>query len=148
MPSPPHPQEKHKQCSIHTSSLSVRPPVRPSVRHSVCLSIHLSVSFPTKDGLPRLRPPWLQEDFDIAEDVARWRAGSGSEERPFSFCDYPFMYDPASKAQILQMENKQEMSTRFHEAMFQSITTGGCPYLVLRVRACPTRIKRPILHAK
>jgi len=72
------------------------------------------------------------EDFNIREDYRRWKQ---PERYEFSFCKFPFIYDPSSKARILQLENNREQFHEFEDAVFRSIFIGAtCPYLVLKVR--------------
>ena len=70
------------------------------------------------------------EDFDLRLDYMKWK----QSQDDFSFCRYPFVYDPASKADILAAENTGTMRDQFQDAIFESIFGGGsCPFLVLRV---------------
>lgn len=46
----------------------------------------------------------LQEDFDLKGDYVRWR-----QKRGFAFAAHAFMYTPASKAELLRIENQLEM---------------------------------------
>lgn len=79
------------------------------------------------------------EDFDVKRDYVSWKRPGLLSDSDFSFCHYPFVYDPASKSDILAYENTGEMREQFHDAIFESFFTGGsCPYLVLRVRLCFT----------
>eukprot|EP00195_Chlamydomonas_chlamydogama_P006855 CAMPEP_0202911740 /NCGR_PEP_ID=MMETSP1392-20130828/55763_1 /ASSEMBLY_ACC=CAM_ASM_000868 /TAXON_ID=225041 /ORGANISM="Chlamydomonas chlamydogama, Strain SAG 11-48b" /LENGTH=556 /DNA_ID=CAMNT_0049602365 /DNA_START=33 /DNA_END=1703 /DNA_ORIENTATION=- len=76
------------------------------------------------------------EDFNIKEDFRRWRA---SYKRDFSFCEYPYVFDPSSKARILQLENQMEQLNELQDALFRGLFTAGstlevCPFLVLKVR--------------
>ena len=74
------------------------------------------------------------EDFDVKRDYVSWKRPGLLTDSDFSFCQYPFVYDPASKSDILAFENTGEMREQFHDAIFESFFTGGsCPYLVLRV---------------
>ena len=77
------------------------------------------------------------EDFDVKRDYVSWKRPGLVSDSVFSFCHYPFVYDPASKSDILAYENTGEMREQFHDAIFESFFTGGsCPYLVLRVSVC------------
>lgn len=77
------------------------------------------------------------EDFDVKRDYVSWKRPGLLSDSHFSFCHYPFVYDPASKSDILSYENTGEMREQFHDAIFESFFTGGsCPYLVLRVSLC------------
>ena len=72
------------------------------------------------------------DDFNVKEDYRRWKQ---PERYDFSFCKYPFVYDPASKARILQLESTMLMSHEFEDAVLRSIFIGAtCPYLILKVR--------------
>eukprot|EP00854_Cymbomonas_tetramitiformis_P005952 gene5952-7156_t len=72
------------------------------------------------------------EEFNIKEDYRRWKQ---PERYSFSFCKYPFIYDPSSKSRILQLESTMKMSHEFEDAVLRSIFIGAtCPYLVLKVR--------------
>jgi len=37
--------------------------------------------------------------------------------QPFSFCSHPWIYDPASKARILQLENQIQQLQAFEKSM-------------------------------
>ena len=74
-------------------------------------------------------------DFNIKEDYKRWKSGG------FSFCNFPYMYDPATKARILRHENSREQFNEFEDAVLQLIfTRSSCPYLLLKVRRGPNLI--------
>lgn len=52
-------------------------------------------------------------------------------DRSFSFCDYPFMLNPAVKADVLKVESvfqmRHELQDAFFRALFQGkSTTGPC----------------------
>lgn len=109
--------------------------------------------------------PSVNDDalFSIKEDFKRWKA---PHRYPFSFCAYPFLYDPASKARVLTYENKtrqyEELNASLFRGLFASVTAaqigggaaggpdgpggphgGGsgpelCPFLVLKVRRGPS----------
>lgn len=74
----------------------------------------------------------LASDALLREDHRRWQEGGVD----FSFCDHPFVLDPATKAGILKLSALHEMSAEFQSAVFRSILTMSMhsPYLVLRVR--------------
>lgn len=79
------------------------------------------------------------EDFDVKRDYVNWKRPGLLTDSDFSFCQYPFVYDPATKSDILAFENTGEMREQFHDAIFDSFFSGGaCPYLVLRVRTVST----------
>ena len=54
----------------------------------------------------------------------------------FSFCSFPFVYEPATKASILSMSNLNTQMDEFQDALRDLSSWGGpsVPYLVLRVR--------------
>ncbi|GAX73417.1 hypothetical protein CEUSTIGMA_g869.t1 [Chlamydomonas eustigma] len=76
------------------------------------------------------------EDFNIKEDFRRWKAPF---QRDFSFCTCPYVYDPSSKARVLQMENQMAQFNELQGALFRGLLSGSdpmdmCPFLVLKVR--------------
>ncbi|GBG62284.1 hypothetical protein CBR_g29892 [Chara braunii] len=72
------------------------------------------------------------DEFNIKEDFRRFKH---PERYNFSFCKYPFIYDPSSKSRLLQMESEETMNEEFEGAILQSIfVEATCPYLVLTVR--------------
>ncbi|WIA41938.1 hypothetical protein OEZ86_009249 [Tetradesmus obliquus] len=74
-----------------------------------------------------------EPDFNIKEDYKRWNAGLGH----FSFCGHSWIYDPASKSRILQLENQMQQLAAFENSMMQALMGGAresCPFLLLRVR--------------
>lgn len=87
------------------------------------------------------------EDFDVKRDYVNWKRPGLLTDSDFSFCQYPFVYDPATKSDILAFENTGEMREQFHHAIFDSFFTGGaCPYLVLRVRRSPYLVNDTLLQ--
>eukprot|EP00877_Chromochloris_zofingiensis_P010517 jgi/Chrzof1/5719/Cz16g12280.t1 len=75
------------------------------------------------------------EDFNVKEDFRRWKNPSNYR---FSFCHYPFVYDPASKARILQLENMMAQYQEFGNSIRRAMMGGNaCPYLILKVRRGP-----------
>lgn len=87
------------------------------------------------------------EDFDVKRDYVSWKRPGLLTDSDFSFCQYPFVYDPATKSDILSFENTGEMREQFHDAIFESFFTGGsCPYLVLRVRRSPYLVNDTLLQ--
>ncbi|GBF93834.1 HECT E3 ubiquitin [Raphidocelis subcapitata] len=51
----------------------------------------------------------------------------------FSFCGHPFIYDPASKARVLQLENQITQYNAYESSMMQAMLGGSAmPFLVLR----------------
>jgi len=74
------------------------------------------------------------DDFNIVEDYKRWK----NPCQAFSFCDKAFVYDPASKSRILQLENDRAMCNEFQDALLRSVLLNATsPYFVLRVRRSP-----------
>eukprot|EP00899_Mesostigma_viride_P014895 jgi/Mesvir1/23406/Mv21098-RA.1 len=72
------------------------------------------------------------EDFGILEDdYNKWRRSGSS---CFSFCSYPFVYNPASKRDILQLEHLDRMEQEFTGALIRSLFERTCPFFVLKVR--------------
>lgn len=87
------------------------------------------------------------EDFDVKRDYVNWKRPGLLTDSDFSFCQYPFVYDPATKSDILAFENTGEMREQFHDAIFDSFFSGGaCPYLVLRVRRSPYLVNDTLLQ--
>ena len=43
------------------------------------------------------------EEFPLQEDFQHWKRGAG-----FCFCHYPFVFEAASKAVLLDIENQGE----------------------------------------
>ncbi|MEW5311973.1 MAG: hypothetical protein WDW38_003641 [Sanguina aurantia] len=87
------------------------------------------------------------EDFNIKEDFRRWKAPRYS----FSFCKFPFVYDPASKARILQIENQISQFNQLHSAVFNRLFSPDgdgdmCPYLILNVRRGPYLIQDTLIQ--
>eukprot|EP00882_Tetradesmus_deserticola_P023656 GHRQ01025760.1.p1 GENE.GHRQ01025760.1~~GHRQ01025760.1.p1 ORF type:complete len:434 (+),score=180.85 GHRQ01025760.1:112-1413(+) len=74
-----------------------------------------------------------EPDFNIKEDYKRWSSGSGL----FSFCGHSWIYDPAAKSRILQLENQMQQLAAFESSMMQALMGGAresCPFLLLRIR--------------
>ena len=79
------------------------------------------------------------DTFDVKRDYVNWKRPGLLSDSEFSFCRFPFVYEPSTKTDILSFENVGEMREEFQDAIFQSIfSDGACPYLLLRVRL-PTR---------
>lgn len=75
------------------------------------------------------------DSFDVKRDYVNWKRPGLLSDSEFSFCQYPFVYEPSTKSDILAFENTGEMREQFQDAVFESIFSGGaCPYLLLRVR--------------
>lgn len=75
------------------------------------------------------------DSFDVKRDYVNWKRPGLLCDSDFSFCQYPFVYEPSTKTDILAFENTGEMREQFQDAVLESIFSGGaCPYLLLRVR--------------
>jgi hypothetical protein len=73
-------------------------------------------------------PSRLREDYDA------W-AGSPGGGGGFSFCRFPFVYTPATKARILSAESSGQQHSAFQSAMVRSMFDAqACPFCVLKVR--------------
>ncbi|GFR45089.1 hypothetical protein Agub_g6465 [Astrephomene gubernaculifera] len=93
------------------------------------------------------------EDFNLKEDFRKWKH---PHKYDFCFCKFPFMYDPGSKARILQMENQMSQVNELHSALFRGLFGGGsplsglmpdvCPFLVLRVRRGPYLVQDTLIQ--
>ena len=98
--------------------------------HASCLqdvSLHLFVRMPFLIKSTLLCPA----------DYEKWRfSRHRSSPHAFSFCAFPFAYDAAHKVDILHYESASEQRDAFHAALMDSILSGGCPFLLLRVRPC------------
>jgi len=46
----------------------------------------------------------------------------------FSFCNYPYVYDPASKARVLQMENQMAQYNELQNALFRYAMYLSCVF--------------------
>ncbi|KAL1919135.1 uncharacterized protein VTP21DRAFT_2517 [Calcarisporiella thermophila] len=72
----------------------------------------------------------VNELIDIKEDFPNFKTG----ER-FSFCTYPFILSPATKADILKIESMVQMRYELQDAFFRALFEGvNSPFLVLEVR--------------
>ncbi|KIZ02502.1 hypothetical protein MNEG_5454 [Monoraphidium neglectum] len=84
------------------------------------------------------------EDFNVQEDFRRWKS---PQRYGFSFCQHPFVYDPASKARVLQLENQIAQFQQFESSMMQAMLGGASsPFLVLRVRRGPHLLRDTLLQ--
>lgn len=88
------------------------------------------------------------EDFNIKEDFRRWK---NPHKYDFSFCKYPFVYDPASKARILQVENQLAQMGEFNNVLLKGMMSGSshmdmCPFLVLKVRRGPHLVQDTLIQ--
>ncbi|RKP35922.1 hypothetical protein BJ085DRAFT_15729, partial [Dimargaris cristalligena] len=68
--------------------------------------------------------------LEIKDDFPKFKTNEG-----FSFCNYPFILNPAMKSDILKIESvinmRQELQDSFFRAMFIGVNS---PYLVLEIR--------------
>eukprot|EP00123_Amoebidium_parasiticum_P011940 comp21004_c0_seq1/m.28191 comp21004_c0_seq1/g.28191 ORF comp21004_c0_seq1/g.28191 comp21004_c0_seq1/m.28191 type:complete len:730 (-) comp21004_c0_seq1:291-2480(-) len=72
----------------------------------------------------------VNEHIDLRTDFPMWTTGNG-----FSFCQYPFILDPATKSEVLKVENIVKMRHEMQDAFFRAIFAGPQdPYLMLRIR--------------
>eukprot|EP01135_Chromosphaera_perkinsii_P003479 Nk52_evm5s245 gene=Nk52_evmTU5s245 len=72
----------------------------------------------------------INEQIELKEDYPLWKTGDG-----FSFCNYPFILDTATKGSVLRVENQVKQRQELQEAFFRSIFGGPHnPYLTLKVR--------------
>ncbi|KAJ1912086.1 hypothetical protein IWQ60_009830, partial [Tieghemiomyces parasiticus] len=72
----------------------------------------------------------VNECLDIKDDYPKFKDKVG-----FSFCNYPFILNPAMKSDILKIESvinmRRELQDTFFRALFVGVTS---PYLVLEIR--------------
>ena len=81
-------------------------------------------------------------------DYEKWRfSRHRSSLHAFSFCSFPFAYDAAHKVDVLHYESASEQRDAFHAALMDSILSGGCPFLLLRVRPCSTVMLSMVAHS-
>ncbi|KAF7722836.1 putative E3 ubiquitin-protein ligase HTD2 [Apophysomyces ossiformis] len=72
----------------------------------------------------------LNDKLEIKEDFPNYKDHKG-----FSFCDYPFILNPAVKADILKIESVFQMRHELQDAFFRALFQGvNSPYLVLEIR--------------
>ncbi|GLC35097.1 hypothetical protein PLESTM_000279200 [Pleodorina starrii] len=95
------------------------------------------------------------EDFNLKEDFRKWKH---PHKYDFCFCKFPFMYDPGSKARILQMENQMSQVNELNSALMRGLFGGVgpspipgllpdlCPFLVLRVRRGPYLVQDTLIQ--
>mmetsp|Transcript_13682 Transcript_13682/g.26535 ORF Transcript_13682/g.26535 Transcript_13682/m.26535 type:complete len:829 (-) Transcript_13682:59-2545(-) len=67
----------------------------------------------------------INAEIDIKQDYTMWAEGAY-----FCFCRFPFILDPAAKANILKIDARRQTQ----QAFFTSLFSHSSPYLVLRVR--------------
>ncbi|CAO3628009.1 unnamed protein product [Mucor hiemalis] len=72
----------------------------------------------------------VNEQLEIKEDFPNFK-----DKKGFSFCDYPFMLNPAVKADVLKVESVFQMRHELQDAFFRALFQGvNSPYLVLEIR--------------
>ncbi|KAJ1983490.1 hypothetical protein H4R34_001251 [Dimargaris verticillata] len=72
----------------------------------------------------------LNENLEIKDDFPKFKSKEG-----FSFCNYPFILNPAMKSDILKIENVINMRQELQDAFFRALFMGvNSPYLVLEIR--------------
>ncbi|RUS18716.1 hypothetical protein BC937DRAFT_88420 [Endogone sp. FLAS-F59071] len=82
----------------------------------------------------------VNEQLDIKEDFPHFKDRKG-----FTFCDYPFILNPAIKADILKVESMFQMRHELQDAFFRALFQGvNSPYLVLEIHR--DSIIRDALH--
>lgn len=70
----------------------------------------------------------VNSELDPIEDYDTWKEGM------FSYCNHPYVLEPATKSQILQYDARHQMHDQVREAMMTYYLTQEVPYLVLEVR--------------
>ncbi|CAI5461354.1 unnamed protein product [Closterium sp. Yama58-4] len=79
------------------------------------------------------------EFVDLEQDYTKWKHRDRYLD-PFTLCEHPYILEAASKAAVLQVESRVEMSHRFHDALLGMALRGlsgahvGNPFCVLIVR--------------
>ncbi|ORY03884.1 HECT-domain-containing protein [Basidiobolus meristosporus CBS 931.73] len=72
----------------------------------------------------------VNEQIEIKEDFPRYKTKDG-----FSFCNYAFILNPATKSDILKVESMVQMRHELQDAFFRALFIGvNSPYLVLEIR--------------
>ncbi|KAK9708462.1 hypothetical protein K7432_009630, partial [Basidiobolus ranarum] len=72
----------------------------------------------------------INEQIEIKEDFPRYKTKDG-----FSFCNHPFILNPATKSDILKVESMVQMRHELQNAFFRALLIGvNSPYLVLEIR--------------
>ncbi|RCI03821.1 putative E3 ubiquitin-protein ligase HTD2, partial [Rhizopus stolonifer] len=71
----------------------------------------------------------VNDQLEIKEDFPNFK-----DKKGFSFCDYPFMLNPAVKADVLKVESVFQMRHELQDAFFRALFQGvNSPYLVLEI---------------
>ncbi|GJP52902.1 hypothetical protein CLOM_g12065 [Closterium sp. NIES-68] len=79
------------------------------------------------------------EFVDLEQDYTKWKHRDRYLD-PFTLCEHPYILEAASKAAVLQVESRIEMSHRFHDALLGMALRGltgahmSNPFCVLIVR--------------
>lgn len=72
----------------------------------------------------------VNQELNIKDDYRRWRAKAG-----FAFAHHSFIFDPAAKSRLLQVDAAYQMAAQIDEVLYASILAGPqSPFLVVRVR--------------
>jgi len=73
----------------------------------------------------------VNQEVNLKEDYRRWKSARGE----FSFCEHPFVLEPASKSRVLMYDATAQMTHEFEGAILRSLFVGATsPYLVVKVR--------------
>ena len=73
----------------------------------------------------------VNQEVNLKEDYRRWKGARGE----FSFCEHPFILEPASKSRVLMYDATAQMTHEFEGAILRSLFVGATsPYLVVKVR--------------
>lgn len=74
----------------------------------------------------------LNEMVRPEKDFELWRRGAGA----FSFCNHPFVLNPATKARVMQLDAAAQMESELQAAVVNLLYSGqqSTPFLVLVVR--------------
>ncbi|ORZ02211.1 hypothetical protein BCR43DRAFT_481192 [Syncephalastrum racemosum] len=73
----------------------------------------------------------INDTLEIKVDFPNYKEAKGK----FSFCDYPFILNPAVKADILKVESVFQMRHELQDAFFRALFEGvNSPYLILNIR--------------
>ena len=82
-------------------------------------------------GYRRFYNDAVNQEVNLKEDYRRWKSARGE----FSFCDHPYVLEPASKSRVLMYDATAQMTHEFEGAILRSLFVGATsPYLVIKVR--------------
>jgi len=95
----PRRSQLRRLCPLRTGQLAVGVCGSPQPAHSP--------GAPRAPRARRARGAVNCDDFPLADDFQRWKRGGG-----FSFCRFPFVFEAATKAALLDMENRGEQARR------------------------------------